>query len=79
MVQPPAPIMSMTPRKASFSPQQLIPLTASLGKINTEFVISYPPGIPILIPGERITQQHMDFILNQRNSGATSLVHNIQS
>ncbi|MED4130134.1 aminotransferase class I/II-fold pyridoxal phosphate-dependent enzyme [Shouchella miscanthi] len=71
VVQPPAPIMSMTPRKASFSPQQLIPLTASLGKINTEFVISYPPGIPILIPGERITQQHMDFILNQRNSGAT--------
>lgn len=71
VVKPPAPVMSMTPRKASFSPQQLVPLSASLGKINTEFVISYPPGIPILIPGERITKQHIDFIVNQRTSGAT--------
>ena len=39
------------------------PLEESIGKISTEFVYLYPPGIPILVPGEQITGQ---FVRNVR-------------
>ncbi len=71
VIQPPNPTMVLTPRQASFATTKLTNLNESLGMINTEFVISYPPGIPILIPGEEITQQHIDYIVTQRDSGAT--------
>ena len=36
---------------------QVVPLTQSEGYISAEYAYLYPPGIPMLVPGERITAQ----------------------
>jgi arginine/lysine/ornithine decarboxylase len=46
--------MSMTPREAFFAKSHSVPLPAAIGCIAAEPIIPYPPGIPVLIPGERI-------------------------
>jgi arginine decarboxylase len=45
----------MTPRDAFFSPSRSVPLPAAIGEVAAELVVPYPPGIPVLVPGERIT------------------------
>ena len=37
-------------------------LQDTVGKVSAEFVYLYPPGIPILAPGERITAEILDYI-----------------
>ncbi len=46
--------MSMTPREAFFAKSHSVPLPAAIGCIAAESIIPYPPGIPVLVPGERI-------------------------
>ncbi len=46
-----------------------VPLQESVGHIAAEYVMAYPPGIPILIPGERITQEAVDELLRLQKSG----------
>ena len=43
------------PSRAMDAPSQLCLLEESAGKIAAEFVYLYPPGIPIIVPGEQIT------------------------
>lgn len=45
------------PREAVFAEKEVINLYASKGRIAGEFIIPYPPGIPMLIPGEEITEE----------------------
>lgn len=45
----------MSPAEAAESPAELCVLEDAVGRISTEFVYLYPPGIPILVPGEYIT------------------------
>ncbi|MCW6037807.1 hypothetical protein K4A83_16230, partial [Spirulina subsalsa FACHB-351] len=45
----------LTPRQAFFSPKIALPLTQTLGHICGESICCYPPGIPLLMPGEEIT------------------------
>jgi arginine decarboxylase len=57
------PQMRLTPRDAHFVNQvRVIPLTESVGRILTESVIPYPPGVPLLVPGEIIEQRHVEYI-----------------
>ncbi|SMB96316.1 arginine decarboxylase [Desulfonispora thiosulfatigenes DSM 11270] len=56
------PEVVMPPQKAFYSNKEQIPIHASQGKICGEFVMSYPPGIPILAPGERITNEILEYI-----------------
>ncbi len=49
---PPAP---MTPRQAFFAGHQVVARGQALGRISAELVAPYPPGVPVLIPGERIS------------------------
>ena len=51
-----------TPQMAFYSDKVSIPLKESAGKICTEFVMCYPPGIPILAPGEEITEEIIDYV-----------------
>ena len=51
-----------SPRKAFFSAKQTLPLAEAVGEISTEFVCPYPPGIPVLIPGEKITPETLDYL-----------------
>ena len=45
----------MTPRDAFFAVSREVPLAAAEGEISAELVLPYPPGIPVLAPGEVIT------------------------
>ena len=59
---PPAPEMALTPRKAAQSHWDRIRLGESVGRISAEVVTCYPPGIPILYPGEVISQDVVDYL-----------------
>lgn len=52
----------MIPHQAIFSPQKAIALGDSAGRISAELVVSYPPGIPLLLPGEKISREFIDYI-----------------
>lgn len=58
-----------TPQIAFYSDKVSIPLRESAGKICTEFVMCYPPGIPILAPGEMITTEIIDYIEYAKQKG----------
>ena len=46
-----------------------IPLVRSEGRISAEFVYLYPPGIPLLVPGERISGELLEKLLQYRAGG----------
>lgn len=50
-------------------PQTTTPLKESVGKTSAEFVFAYPPGIPIITPGEEITPELVDIILSMKSAG----------
>ncbi len=56
------PKVAVPPRKAFYSEKVSLPLAQTVGKICTEFVMCYPPGIPILAPGELITREIIEYI-----------------
>ena len=59
---PDIPESVLTPREAFNSMTISIPLEDSVGLISAEFLMAYPPGIPILCPGEIITQEIVDYV-----------------
>jgi arginine decarboxylase len=59
---PEMPKAAMTPREAFYSKTEKIPFQESVGRICTEIVSPYPPGIPILVPGEQITRELVDYL-----------------
>ena len=59
---PDIPVLALTPRDAFYSETEVIPFTDSIGRIIAEFVMVYPPGIPIFIPGEIITKENLTYI-----------------
>lgn len=63
------PDVVMTPQQAFYSNQHSVPIPDSTGYICGEFVMSYPPGIPILAPGERITEEIIDYITYSKAKG----------
>lgn len=68
---PPAlsPAAVLTPRQAFFSAKERIPLAGSVGRVAASVVCVYPPGSPLIIPGEKITQEQVDFIQSASASG----------
>ena len=56
------PIVKHSPQKAFYSDKKALPVGDSCGKVCAEFVMCYPPGIPILAPGEMITKEIIDYI-----------------
>lgn len=63
------PIVEMPPQKAFYSEQKSVPLEQASGEVCAEFVMCYPPGIPILAPGERITDDILDYIKFAKEKG----------
>ena len=58
----------MTPREAYFAEKEEIEIEKSLGRICGEVIAEYPPGIPILMLGEEIGQQQIDYLKTKRKS-----------
>jgi arginine decarboxylase len=59
---PPIPRAAMSPREAFFATTEKVPFANSIGRTCAEIVSPYPPGIPILAPGEEITQTIVDYL-----------------
>jgi lysine decarboxylase len=59
---PPWGELVLTPREAFLGPQEVIPFDAAAGRIAAEGLAAYPPGIPNVLPGERLTAETLDFI-----------------
>lgn len=54
--------LAMTPRDAFFARSREVPLATAAGEISTELVLPYPPGIPVLAPGEVITADKIAYL-----------------
>ncbi len=65
------PIVAATPQKAFYAEKELVPLAQTPGRICGEFVMCYPPGIPILAPGEMVTEEIVDYILYAKEKGCS--------
>lgn len=62
--------MVVSPRKAFLAANEVIPVDDAVGRVSGESISVYPPGIPALLPGERITQQLVDHLRRQVAQGA---------
>lgn len=64
-----SPIVAQTPRKAFYADKVSLPLEEAAGRVCSEFVMCYPPGIPILAPGELITPEIIEYIKYAKEKG----------
>ena len=70
MMQPPIPALSMPPRTAALGPKRSVGLLESVGHVCAEVVSFYPPGVPLLMPGEIITEDVVQICQRLRKAGA---------
>jgi arginine decarboxylase len=70
---PPASALAMTPREAFFSPSREVDLRSAAGEVAAAPVIPYPPGIPLLLPGETITPDAVAHVAELHRQGARVL------
>lgn len=59
---PPTPERAVNMRTALFSPTETIPLADAVDRVSAEILAPYPPGVPIIAPGEKITQKALSFL-----------------
>jgi arginine decarboxylase len=59
---PPWGSLEAPPRQAFFGPQDVVPFDDAVGRVAAESLAAYPPGIPNVLPGERLTQETVDYI-----------------
>ncbi|MBQ6034912.1 MAG: aminotransferase class I/II-fold pyridoxal phosphate-dependent enzyme [Ruminococcus sp.] len=64
-----SPVVTETPRKAFYASKRSLPLEEAAGHVCSEFVMCYPPGIPILAPGELITPEIIEYIRYAKEKG----------
>ena len=58
-----SPEVIVSPRHAFYSSKKRKPLKECVGDISAEFIMAYPPGVPIVAPGEKISKNIVDYIL----------------
>jgi arginine decarboxylase len=54
--------LAMTPREAYLGAQEVVPASQAAGRIAAESLATYPPGIPNVLPGERLTEETIAYI-----------------
>ena len=59
---PGPPEAALTPRQALFAPREAIPLGEAAGRIAACQIAPYPPGVPVVAPGERIEKKHLAYL-----------------
>lgn len=65
------PELAVSPQAAFYADKESLPIEETEGRICSEFVMCYPPGIPILAPGERITRRILDYISYAKEKGCS--------
>ena len=68
---PPWGELVMTPREAFLGPQEVVPAREAVGRVAAESLAAYPPGIPNVLPGERLTAETLDYIQQTIDHGGT--------
>jgi arginine decarboxylase len=77
--EPPAPPLppagldhetAISPREAFLGPSKAVPVADAVGRISAESIAGYPPGIPALLPGERITAEVISYLRELTRAGA---------
>src|SRR3954451_9761469 len=53
---------AMRPRDAFFAPVEQVPIDEAVGRVVAEMVSPYPPGVPVLTPGERVNREVIDYL-----------------
>ena len=65
------PQVVVTPQEAFYAEKESLPIGETAGRVCSEFVMCYPPGIPILAPGEKITQGILEYIEYAKMKGCS--------
>ena len=65
------PIVKATPQEAFYAEKIKLPIDETVGRICAESVMCYPPGIPILAPGEMITREILEYIRTAKEKGCS--------
>ena len=65
------PHVAVSPQEAFYAPKESLSLKECVGRICSEFVMCYPPGIPLLAPGEQVTQPIVEHIVYAKEKGCT--------
>lgn len=65
------PIVVVSPQEAFYAEKESLPLGQVSGKVCSEFVMCYPPGIPIIAPGELITDRILNYIEYAKEKGCS--------
>ena len=60
----------MTPRDAFLGDAESVPVDEAIGRVSSETIAGYPPGIPALLPGERITEEVVEYLRELTGAGA---------
>lgn len=64
-------VAKLTPSEAMQKGLQTIPILESGGRISATFVSIYPPGIPVIVPGEEIQDEIIEYVKQAKESGLT--------
>lgn len=73
MIYPSSEIV-ISPREAFYAPKEIISLNEAEGRISSNFVVFYPPGIPLLSPGEKITKYHIRKIIKHKKEKTIEVI-----
>jgi lysine decarboxylase len=63
------PITALSPRVAYFSAHERVAAIDAIGRVSAELIAPYPPGVPVLAPGEVITKELLDGLRDVAGSG----------
>jgi len=71
---PSLPKRKLSPREALFRESELVPLGKAEDRIVAEILAPYPPGIPVVAPGEKISRSHISFLVKKRYNADEKIV-----
>jgi len=64
-----APVVVLSPQEAFYADAEHVDFSSSAGRIAAESIMCYPPGIPVLAPGEKITEEVLDYLRYAQEKG----------
>ncbi len=64
-----APVVVLSPQEAFYADAEHIPFEKTVGRIAAESIMCYPPGIPVLAPGEKITEEVLEYLRYAQEKG----------
>lgn len=69
-IKPINPVLKLNPREAFYKDKEIVLIDDCIGRISGESIMAYPPGIPIITPGEVITAEVIDYIKTLKENNA---------